>query len=44
MGLRGNSGHGGGESGRGVFYVFVVVVLLRKALDDADWAPEFDFR
>lgn len=47
MGLRGNSGHGGGESGRGVlffFFVVVVAVLLRRALDEADWAPEFDFR
>lgn len=26
------------------FYFFVVVaVLLRRALDEPDWAPEFDF-
>lgn len=26
------------------FFVVVVAVLLRRALDEADWAPEFDFR
>lgn len=26
------------------WFYFFVVVALQRALDEADWAPEFDFR